>query len=108
MIVDHILEDGDLLPVSQEIRAVHTPGHTLGSLCYFVASKKILIVGDALQYRTRRVSLPAYAVTHDMNMALESVRKMLEVDFETVCFSHFEPLRENAHDEVRRLLERVR
>lgn len=106
--VKYLLNDGDLLPTNQDIRAVHTPGHTLGSICYFVVSKKILVVGDALQYRGRKLSLPASYVTHDMDMAYESVKKMLEVDFETVCFGHYEPLRVNAHNEVKQLLNRAR
>ncbi len=49
--VDHHLEDGDRLPVGDEIRVVHTPGHTQGSTCLLLEPRGVLIVGDALQYK---------------------------------------------------------
>jgi glyoxylase-like metal-dependent hydrolase (beta-lactamase superfamily II) len=104
--VSYPLDDGDRLPVSEDIHVIHTPGHTRGSICLYVVSKKVIIVGDALQYRFRRLSLPAALVTWNMGHALESARKLLDVDFETICFSHFPPLRTRAKDELRWLVDK--
>jgi glyoxylase-like metal-dependent hydrolase (beta-lactamase superfamily II) len=100
-----MLEDGDSLPGAQDITVVHTPGHTAGSICLYVASKKLVIVGDALQYRLRKLGPPASAVTQDPSLALESIAKLMRLDIETICFSHFPPLRRNARDALRRLVE---
>ena len=103
--VDYLLEDGDRLPVGQEIVVVHTPGHTAGSICLYVASKRLAIVGDALQYRRRRLGPPASSVTQDGEQARESLKKLLPLDIETICFSHFPPLRRDARGSLRRLIE---
>ena len=105
--VDLPLEDDDRLPVDRDIRTVHVPGHTPGSICLYLASEGVLIVGDALQYRFRRLSPPAAAVTQDSKQALESLKKLLELDFDTIVFSHFSPLREKARDSLRQLVERL-
>ena len=104
--VDHRLEDGDRLPGGQRIIVVHTPGHTAGSICLYLPSKRLVIVGDALQYRLRRLRPPASSVTQDGPQALESLKKLLPLDIETICFSHFPPLREDALGSLQRLVER--
>lgn len=103
--VHYALDDGDTLPMAQEVQVVHTPGHTPGSICLYVVSKKVLIVGDALQYRFGRLSLPASTVTQDPQQARESLKKLLPLDFDVICFSHFPPLRRDARGALQRLVE---
>ena len=101
--VDHHLEDGDRLPVGDEIRVVHTPGHTQGSTCLLLEPRGVLIVGDALQYKSGRLGLPAALVTQDVEEATASIGKMAEFEFDTIAFSHFPPLRVNAGEAIKRL-----
>ena len=103
--VDLLLEDGESLPFLEGVTVVHTPGHTAGSICLHMASTGVLIVGDALQYRLRRLSPPASLVTQDPAQALESLEKLLSLEFDTISFSHFPPLRDGAKDALRRLVE---
>ena len=105
--VDMQLEDGDVLPFAEEVRVVHAPGHTLGSIALFIPSKGVVIVGDALQYRMKRLSPPAARFTADMRLAHQSLAKLLTLDFDTICFSHFPALTENAHRELALLVERL-
>lgn len=43
------LDDEEILPFeSLKIRMVHTPGHTKGSVCYYIEDENILITGDTL------------------------------------------------------------
>ena len=45
--LDRPLADGDIIPVGRfELRALHTPGHTMGSLCFRINNK--IISGDTL------------------------------------------------------------
>ena len=53
MKVDLAFEDGQLLPMLGGIRVIDTTGHTEGSSCFYLQEIKLLIVGDALQYRFR-------------------------------------------------------
>ena len=105
--VDHLLNDQDRLPVQEDITVIHTPGHTAGSICLYMASKGVLIVGDAMQYRLRRLGPPAASVTASPQQALESLEKLLSLDFDTICFSHFPPLRSGARPALQKLLDKT-
>jgi len=105
--VDFFLNDGDPLPFFQGVQVVHTPGHTPGSICLYVVSEKVLIVGDALQHRFHRLSPPASVVTQDPKQARESLEKLLTMDFDTICFSHFPPLRQMARCALQRLVQKT-
>ena len=102
--VDYRLEDQDRLPVDPEITVVHTPGHTPGSICLYVASDKLLIAGDALQHKSGTLSPPASPVTQDMELAVESLGRLIQLEVDTICFSHFPPLRGNIRESLQRLV----
>ncbi len=104
--VDYVLEDGDMLPTVPEMRVVHVPGHTAGSICVYVPSSKLLIVGDALQNRFNRLSGPAAAVTKDIAQAMASLNKLLSLDFDTICFGHHSPISGDARTALRRVVDR--
>lgn len=47
--VECLLEDGDRLTVGKiKIEVLHTPGHTPGSVCYYIAEENVLLSGDTL------------------------------------------------------------
>ena len=105
--VEFLLDDGDALPLADGVQVIHTPGHTSGSICLYLAPQKLLIVGDALQHRSGRLSPPAFSVTHDSRQARESLEKLLAVDFETICFSHFPVLRRDARKALLQLVQKA-
>jgi hydroxyacylglutathione hydrolase len=46
---DHFLTDDQMVEIGTlKIRAIHTPGHTPGGICYYVASDKKVFTGDTL------------------------------------------------------------
>jgi glyoxylase-like metal-dependent hydrolase (beta-lactamase superfamily II) len=46
---DVFLDDAEVVEVGrQRLHAIHTPGHTAGSICFLVAGKPILFSGDTL------------------------------------------------------------
>jgi glyoxylase-like metal-dependent hydrolase (beta-lactamase superfamily II) len=101
------LKDGDLISFPTEVRVVHLPGHTPGSIGLYLPDKGTVIVGDALQYKFGwRLYPPAPGVTQCSRTAMRSLEKLLSLDFHTICFSHFPPLRNNAKDALRQLVER--
>lgn len=104
--VDVLLDDGDRLPVSMDIDVIHAPGHTPGSICLYLPKMRLVIVGDALQYRFHRLSPPARAFSQDRRQAIESMAKLLEFDIETMCFGHFPPLRGDIAGSLRKVLKK--
>ena len=81
---DHLVghESGDVLSVGGvDISLVHTPGHTPGSQCFFVADR--LIAGDTLFLEgCGRTDLPG----SDPTKMFESLRRLAEVPDETILF----------------------
>ncbi len=46
---DMFVEDGDVLTLGdEEIKVMHTPGHTMGSVCYICENDRVIISGDTL------------------------------------------------------------
>jgi hydroxyacylglutathione hydrolase len=46
---DHYLSDGQVVNVGAlEIKVIHTPGHTPGSVCFYLEKQDILLSGDTL------------------------------------------------------------
>ena len=104
--VDLPLEDGDIIPFGAEVRVVHLPGHTAGSIALHLPTKRVIIVGDALQYRfSLKLSPPAEGVTQHPDEALRSLEKLLDLDFDIICFSHFPPMRKNPRAALRKMIE---
>jgi len=101
-VVDRVVNQGDVLG---EWQVVHTPGHTAGSVSFYQAERKIIIVGDALNHRRGRLGAPPPMFTPDMALAHASIRKIAELDFDVCCFGHGPPLMENAARRVRAFAE---
>lgn len=60
IVADVLLEDEEELNLAGfAIKAIHTPGHTAGSMCYYIADEDMLISGDTLfAYSIGRTDFP--------------------------------------------------
>lgn len=105
--VARALDDGDQLPLLGGATVVHTPGHTPGSISLHFPNEGVLLVADAIQRYHDRLTLPSRWYSSDMETAKESVRKLALLDFEVICFSHFQPMRQGARAALRSLAEYV-
>ena len=90
------IEDGDVLPMLGGLRVIHTPGHTPGSVCLYGRRDRILFVGDALQRRFGRVSYASGLYSDDAVAARRAVKRLVQLDVDTIVFSHYPPLTEGA------------
>jgi len=70
--VDKSLEDGDIIDIGMELRIIHTPGHSKGSISIFVPEKDILIIGDVVP---EKQDIPIY---EDVNELKKSFLKLKE------------------------------
>lgn len=49
LIPDILLRDGEILELAGlEIKVIHTPGHTIGGVCYYIPKHDVVITGDTL------------------------------------------------------------
>jgi len=100
------IEDGQVLPLLGGLRVIHTPGHTPGSVCLYGARDRILFVGDTLQRRFGRVSFASGLYSDDHASARRSVKRLAELDVDTIVFSHFAPLEGGAAEVLATLADR--
>lgn len=63
---DHLLKDGDVLQMlGYDWKVLATPGHTAGSVCYYIESEDVLISGDTLFAESLgRTDLPTGNLSH--------------------------------------------
>ena len=75
VVADRLLKDGQKLQLGRtEFTVIATPGHTIGSCCYYVEKAGLLISGDTLfQESTGRTDFP----TGSMSSIVRSIREKL-------------------------------
>lgn len=74
---DKILKDKDLLTVGRlSFQTIETPGHTKGSVCYYLPEEKLLFSGDTLFYK----SVGATRFEHSLTMVdlIKSIKNKLK------------------------------
>lgn len=90
---DVLLKDSDII---NGLTVIHTPGHTEGSICLYLAGRA-LFVGDAVVTNNERMpSLPRRSMSTDMNLAKESVRKISQLEYSVLLPGHGRPIEQNA------------
>lgn len=69
------LADGEIIEAAgYSFRMIHTPGHTVGGCCYYVASEEVLFSGDTLFCRSvGRSDFP----TGSMSVLVRSIQERL-------------------------------
>lgn len=86
--VDKVIINEEELPYGEGIVVIHTPGHTPGHICLYLKKSKILIAGDALQVLNNKLVGPDPQQTIDMDLAIDSLRQLIQYDIETVICYH--------------------
>ncbi len=99
---DMRVSDGEEFTVgSLTVQVVHTPGHTLGSVCFYMPGEKALFTGDtALGLGTVAISPPPYG---DMGLYLESLARLKTYDCALMLPGHGQ----NVHDVPSKLQELI-
>ncbi len=102
--VDIQVEGGEVFSPLGGLQVIHTPGHTPGSISLFSPKKRLLMVGDALNNRFRVIQLPPKMVSTDLTQAVDSVKRIAQLDFDILCFGHGSPITKDASAKVQQLI----
>lgn len=97
--VDVRLEDGDRY---QELRVIHTPGHTPGNIALLDEGRDLLIAGDTLGNQEGQLAPMSDRYNLDPAEHRRSIKKVAEFDFEALIVGHGPPLRDAAGAHVKR------
>ncbi len=88
--VDNEVLPGETIPVAGGVKAIWTPGHSAGHLVFlWPGDGGVLFIGDAAN-NVRGLSIPP--IFEDMQLGLESLKRIAGEDFDTACFAHGEPI----------------
>jgi glyoxylase-like metal-dependent hydrolase (beta-lactamase superfamily II) len=102
--IDEHLEDGERLDLAGGIRVIFTPGHTPGHLSLYLERPKVLVAGDALTAEEGHLNGPNPPLTLDVGEAARSVRRLAELDVETIVCYHGGVVDEDADGQLHRVV----
>jgi glyoxylase-like metal-dependent hydrolase (beta-lactamase superfamily II) len=87
------------------IGSIATPGHTPGHVSVLDGSSRVLVTGDAIVGEKGGVGPPGEQFTEDMDVAMRSVAKIAELDFDIALFGHGDPVTSGAKAKVASLAD---
>jgi hydroxyacylglutathione hydrolase len=90
------LQEGDVVA---GFEVLHVPGHSAGHVAYWRASDRALIVGDVITNVSTATGIPGLhepraIFTPDPATNRRSIRRLVGLEPELVCFGHGRPLRD--------------
>lgn len=87
---DVVISDGDVVGISEwHVRAIWTPGHTPGHLCFHLPEEKLLLTGDHVLPRiTPNISYHPQSGSDPLGDYLRSLGRVAKEDIELVLPAH--------------------
>ena len=101
-----LIGEGDTLPILGEMRVLHTPGHTPGSISLYLEERGVLFTGDVLLSNGKSFSRALPLPGTDFKLYRRSVERLSRLDFDVACVGHGKPIVGGAQAEVHRMLGR--
>lgn len=83
---DHYLDEGDQIHCDEfTLTCLHTPGHALNHLCYFLEEEKLLLAGDMVMDGATVVIMPPDGGMTDY---LTQIKRLKEMNIEALAPAH--------------------
>jgi glyoxylase-like metal-dependent hydrolase (beta-lactamase superfamily II) len=105
--VDEQVENDTLLDLAGGTRVIFTPGHTPGHISLYLEGSKVLVAGDALTADGGHLNGPNPLATLDMRTAVQSVRRLADLDVNTIVCYHGGVVSEDANEQLRRVIRKA-
>jgi glyoxylase-like metal-dependent hydrolase (beta-lactamase superfamily II) len=105
--IDEYVEDGTRLDLAGGTRVISTPGHTPGHISLYVERSKVLIAGDALTAQRGSLNGPNPSMTLEIRTAIQSVRRLADLEIDTIVCYHGGVVSEDANGQLRRVIQEV-
>ena len=108
--VDIILEDNQVF--TPDLKVIHLEGHTKGNIC-LLFKEEVLLAGDSVMGKNalnpvmgpKELNPPMATASMDQEKAVRNLKKLLNYEFEIILPSHGEPVKENAKEKLKTLIE---
>lgn len=99
------LHDNQLLDIDGGIEIIHTPGHTPGHISLFHKRSGTLVAGDALLAEDGRLQHPDPVNTPNMELAIQSLKKLLAYPIKQIVCFHGGMVTENIQEQLEGLVQ---
>ncbi|MCW2691359.1 MAG: yflN 1 [Mycobacterium sp.] len=96
--VDQELHGGEILDFGGGAEILAVPGHTQGSIAVHLPAHRVLFTGDTVA-NVGQIMLGTF--NQDRARTVQSFRALAELDVETACFGHGDPIATGAGDRLR-------
>lgn len=104
--VDIELKDGDSI-AEHHLKVIHTPGHTPGSICLYHEPTKSLFTGDTILNHLGILQSASAVFSCDVEQAKRSIEKLVELEVNTIYFSHGRTLKNIPKNFLKNFLEKL-
>jgi glyoxylase-like metal-dependent hydrolase (beta-lactamase superfamily II) len=106
--VDCLLHGGETLDLLGGLQVIHTPGHSVGSICLYDQKNGFLFSGDLIRNEDCILQGPPEHFTTDPEATAVTLRKVAELEFDVLLPGHGRPIIGGAGDFFRTQLEEGR
>jgi len=89
------------------LTVIDLPGHAPGQIGFWYPAKRLLIGGDVMMRYGGKLRPPLIFVTPDMPEARRSIRKVVEMNVDIMCFGHGVPIVGDANVAIQELANRL-
>jgi glyoxylase-like metal-dependent hydrolase (beta-lactamase superfamily II) len=103
--IDEYVEDGTRLDVAGGTRVISTAGHTPGHISLYLERSKVLIAGDALTAERGSLNGPNPSMTLEMSTAIQSIRRLADLEIDTIVCYHGGVVSEDANGQLQRVIQ---
>src|ERR671913_1140390 len=103
--VDEQVEDGTRLNLAGGTKVISTPGHTPGHISLYLERSQVLIAGDALRAPRGSLIGPNPSMTLEMRTAIQSIRRLADLEIDTIVCYHGGVVSEDANGQLRRVIQ---
>ncbi len=107
--VDRTVTGGDILDLGYygEGQFYEVPGHSPGHIALFIPKLSVFIAGDAVSVSGQIVTRPKGEFTPSMRLALDSIKKLKDLEFDILIAYHGPPIVGNGSGSLRTLIESI-
>jgi glyoxylase-like metal-dependent hydrolase (beta-lactamase superfamily II) len=103
--IDEYVEDGTRLDLAGGTKVISTPGHTPGHISLYLERSKVLIAGDALRAERGSLNGPNPSMTLEMRTAIQSIRRLADLEIDTIVCYHGGVVSEDVNGQLRRVVQ---
>jgi glyoxylase-like metal-dependent hydrolase (beta-lactamase superfamily II) len=106
--VDVLLKDGDMIDVLGGLRVVLLGGHSPGNIGLYSASRRLFFSSDSIRVIDNHLIAPHPKFTENMPGAIQSIKRISELDFDIMLPGHGSPVMHDASAKVKELYHEVK